>query len=150
MALAPPCVIVPSVHYSEQFSPQLVPGCPATQGYSFFCGCEFACVCARLTYKEMDTNEGLTHTHRHTYTHTGLSVSLPEAVFHNHIKDCSWSIKCVNFKFYALKKVFNRYLFSALYVCMSWVLCKAVLWESVLVPSEVLLMLREFSDHVLA
>ena len=101
-------------------------------------------------HKEMDTNEGLTHTHRHTYTHTGLSVSLPEAVFHNHIKDCSWSIKCVNFKFYALKKVFNRYLFSALYVCMSWVLFKAVLWESVLVPSEVLLMLREFSDHVLA
>ena len=101
-------------------------------------------------HKEMDTNEGLTHTHRHTYTHAGLSVSLPEAVFHNHIKDCSWSIKCVNFKFYALKTFFNTYLFSALYVCMSWVLCKAVLWESVLVPSEILLMLREFSDHVLA
>ena len=72
-------------------------------------------------HKEMDTNEGLTHTHRHTYTHTGLSVSLPEAVFHSHIKDYSWSIKCINFKFYTLKKL-NRYLFNALYVCLGYCL----------------------------
>ena len=52
-------------------------------------------------HKELDATEELTHTH--THTHTGLSASLPEEVFHNHIKDYSWSIKCVHFKFYALK-----------------------------------------------
>ena len=60
-------------------------------------------------HKELDTTEELTHTHRHTdththtHTHTGLLASLPEEVFHNHIKDYSWSIKCVHLIFYALK-----------------------------------------------
>ena len=56
---------------------------------------------------------------------------------------CTFNILCIE----NLTDIFSV---PSLYVCMYWVLCKAVLWESVLVASEILLMLREFSDHVLA